>query len=236
MSEKRKICLPESIFILLFFIFCLQSLNSLEITEKEAGGYFRGAFTRSNDYLNEISTIGLIELDDKYTFKGGLSLGRTIVDTDINSFLNVKYSPFENIPLGFSVSYIYNGFPEYETHANSIFPFVSWDGQRMGVSAGCNFRFTRFFRESAQFESILSFNVYLNFINNDKLCFGLGFGNFDDFHANNLASFSPKLYAVIRFDSNWHLINDIEIMQSGADGLTTTLYGVSFRTGAKYSW
>ena len=220
------------------FVLCLPSVHSLDIniTEMEAGGYFRGEYTRASHFLNEISAIGKIELEEKYAFKGGFAVGKALTEWSINSFVNSAYSPFENIPLGVSVSYIYNGLPDYETHANSIIPFIFYNADRAGISLGCNFRFTRFFGEKAQFESILSLYGYFNFINKEKLLFGIGAGNFYDFYAYNLGAYSLNINTAFRLDSNWRIINDIEFRQSGGDGLTTTLYGIAFRTGAKYSW
>jgi len=232
MCKKMKI----NIILFALFLFCLSGLYSLEITEIEAAGWYRGVHTRSLDFVNEFSAIGTIELEDKYTFKGGLAYGRSLSGNDINTLVNATWSPFEHVPLGFSVTYFYNGLPQYETHTNSIFPYVSWEAKRYGFSVGCTFRFTRFFRESAQYEPVLTFNGYVNFINIDAICIGFGFGNYDTFHVGSVASFSPKLYAKIRLDDNWQITNDIEVMQSGADGLTTTLYGIAFRTGVKYSW
>jgi len=180
--------------------------------------------------------IGTLELEEQLAFRGGLSVGRTIVDTEINTLLSTIYTPFSNIPLGFSVSYIYNGLPEYKTHTNSIIPLISYNGRIAGISLGTTFRFTRFFSENAQFETILAFYGYANFVNTENLTIGFGAGNIRDFQAKNLGAFSLDLTASIQLNDNWKVINQIELMQSGADGLTTTLYGMAFRAGVKYLW
>jgi len=208
----------------------------MEITEKDVSGFYSGVYTRSNDFVNEVSAIGSFELEEKYLFRGGLALGRSLSSNDINTFLNVNYSPFENIPLAFAVSYIYNGLPKFKTHANSIIPFVSYNAERAGILLGCNFRFTRFFQESAQFESVISFYGYFNIINNETLCIGIGGGNFRDFHAENFGAYSLNFYGKVQIDDNWQVISDVELKQSGGDGLSTTLYGITFCTGVKYSW
>jgi len=228
--------LKYTVLILPFALIFIQNVQSLDITGIEAQACYRGMYTRGNDFLNELSAIGSLELAEKLSFKGGFSAGRTIIDTEINTLLNTLYTPFTNIPLGISVSYIYNGLPEYETHANSIIPMISYNGKLAGISIGTNFRFTRFFRESAQYESILSFYGYFNFVNAKFITIGIGAGNIRDFHARNLGAFSLDLNSEIRLDDNWRIINEIEFLQSGADGLTTTLYGMGFRTGVKYSW
>jgi len=225
-----------AVLILPFLLICIQNANSLEISGIEAFAFYRGENKRGSDFLNELSVIGILELEEKLAFKGGISVGRTIIDTEVNALLSTIYTPFSNIPLGFSVSYFYNGFPEYEVHANSIMPLVSFNGRLAGISLGTSFRFTHFFGESAQFESILTFYGYFNFVNTQILTIGIGAGNIKDFHTKNLGAFSLDLNAFIHLNENWTIINQLEIMQSGADGLTTNLYGMAFRAGVKYSW
>ena len=224
------------VFILLLFLICTPNTHSLEISGIEAQAFYRGEYTRGNDFLNELSAIGTLGLGEILTFKGGFAVGRTIVDTEISTLLSTIYTPFSAIPLGFSVSYIYNGLPEYEAHAHSIVPLVSFNGRIAGVSLGVNFRFTEFFGDTAQIESFLTFYGYANFVNTEVLTIGVGAGNFRDFQSKNLGAFSLDFNASIKIFDNWTLMNQVEWMQSGADGLTTTLYGIAFRTGVKYSW
>jgi hypothetical protein len=221
----------------LLFIIAFGFLHSLEIiTGTEVQVNYRGEYTRGNNFLNEISAIGVIELIDQVAFRCGFSVGRTIIDTEINTLIKVMYTPFANIPLSFSVSHIYNGLPEYKTHANSLIPLISYNAKRAGISIGTNFRFTNFFGEKAQFESVLSFYGYVNFINNDFLRIGIGAGNISDFHAKNMGAFSFNLNAAIQIKENWLILNEIELKQSGVDGMATNLYGMAFKTGVKYSW
>ncbi|MCL2805103.1 MAG: hypothetical protein FWD26_04110 [Treponema sp.] len=246
--------MKKLIAVLLFFT-CLQYIYTLEteeefseentdiessckinITLKQIEGYFRGEHTRGNDFLYELSAIGAIELESKYLFRGGLSFGWTLSDLEVNTFIGTAYSPFAKIPLSFSVSYIYNGLPVYENHTHSILPFISYHAKRAGISLGANFRFTRFFGEKAQFETVLSFYTYLNFVNNETLRIGIGCGNFNDFYAKNLGALFLNVYASIRLNEKWQIANEIDFMQSGLDGLTTTTYGISIRTGVKYTW
>jgi len=220
----------------LFFVFFIFNVYSVEITEKEVSGFYRGVYTRSNDFVNGVSATGALELESKFLFRGGLALGSSLTSTDIETFISTGYSPFQKIPLEFSVFYIYNGLPVYKTHANSVIPLLSYNADRAGISLGCNFRFTRFFAESAQFESIISFYGYFNIINTETLCIGIGGGNLRDFHADNLGAYSLNFYGEVQLNDSWRLINDIELKQSGGDGLSTTLYGITFQTGVKYSW
>jgi len=186
--------------------------------------------------MGEIAGIGSVELNETIEFKGGLSVGRTMIDTDINALVNVNYSPFEGLPLGFSVRYIYNGLPEYEAHTSSIIPYVSFNARIAGIMLGMNFRFSSHFAESAQFETVLSFYGYFNFINNDRIRIGIGVGNLKDFHSNNMGAISMNVFAELPIAENLIIVNDIEYMQSGMDGLTATLFKMAFHTGVKISW
>jgi len=220
------------------FLICVQNIHPLDIkiTDKSAEGYLRGEFNRTSNFLYEFSAIGKIELQDKYLFRGGLSIGRTLIDTDFNIFTGATYSPFAKIPLSVSLVYLYNGLPEYKSHTNSLFPFISYNAERAGISLGVNFRFSRYFHEKAQFESIISMRAYVNILNNEMIKLGLSAGTFDDFHLRNFGAYSLVVYSNIKLNDNWVLLNDIEFLQSGGDGLTTTSYGISLRTGVQFKW
>jgi len=226
------------LLLLPLLFFCIQNAHTLdiEITRADVEAYLGGNYTRSSHFMGEIAGIGAVQLNNIIGFRGGLSLGRTLIDTDINIFITTEYSPFKKIPLSFSLAYIYNGLPEYKAHANSLVPFVSYYGKIAGISLGVNCRFSSFFGEKAEFESVVSFYGYVNFLNTEKIFMGIGCGNLKDFHANNLGAISLNLYAKIPITEKFTLINDLEYMQSGMDGLTATLFKISFHTGVKISW
>ena len=225
------------ILLPLFFI-CLQNAYSLDtqVTDVNVETYLGGNYTRGSHFMGEIAGIGSVELNDTLSFRGGLLAGRTMIDTDINALVNINYSPFKELPLSFSVKYIYNGLPEYEAHTSSIIPFVSFNARIAGVMLGMNFRFSSHFAESAQFETVLAFYGYFNFINNDRIRIGIGAGNLKDFHSNNMGAISMNVFAELPIAENLIIVNDIEYMQSGMDGLTATLFKMAFHTGVKISW
>jgi len=227
----------NKLFLFIFFI-CSRNVYSLDmhITGKEIETSLRGEYNRTFYQYGEISAVGAIELNNRYKVRGGLSFGASAFDNDINTFINAGCSPFLKFPLNFSVSYIYNGLPEYEAHTHSIMPIVSFNAKRAGISIGPNFRLSSFFGEPAIFESILSFYVYFNLINNNTLHIGTAWGNYNDFHAKNIGAYSLDFYAIIRLHANWNIISEVELMQSGGDGLSSAFYGISCRAGVKYSW
>jgi len=223
-------------FSLLFC--CSHSIYSLDIdiSEKYLQACYKGEYTRGSNLLNDISITGLIELNHILAFKAGFSAGGKRQDTNINTFVNISYAPFLRLPFIFSLSWIYNGLLEYEAHSHSLFPYVSYNARYAGISLGFNLRFTSFFGEPSYFESILSLYGYVNFINNGSLRIGIGAGNFNEFHARNLGAYFIDFFASVKINKNFIFVNNIELMQSGGDGLTTTLLGIAFRTGVKFTW
>jgi hypothetical protein len=224
------------LFLVILLILPLQSIFSLDITEKEVEGYLRAEYNRSYPFFGNISILGNIELNDIWTIRGGLSFGGSSGITDINTLLSASVFPFSALPLGFSLLYIYNGLPEYRAHDHAILPLVSLNGERAGLSVGCNFRLSSFYGSDALFESVLTFLGYLNFINNEKLRLGISAGNLSDFKAENLGMMSLSVNSQVNINEKWSVVNDIQLLQSGLDGFTATFYGIAWRGGVKYKW
>jgi len=220
-------------FILLF---CVQTAYGVDLTGKEVEAFLTVEHNRSFNYNIGLSAAGGIELNSVCKLRSGVSIGKDLDSANVNAFLGGGYSPFSKLPIIFSLSYIYNGLPDYESHAHSILPFISYNTKRAGISLGSNFRLTSFFGEKAQFEPILSSRVYFNFINSETLRIGVSAGNFNEFYAKNMMAYSLNLNTLIRFNDNWHIINEFELMQSGGDGFSTTFYGFCWRGGARFTW
>ena len=224
-------------FLLIFFI-SLQNIHpfDIEITGWEIEANLGGEFNRGFTYYSDFSAAGSVEVNNMFTLMGGFSFGKSIDNTNINSSVNIKYSPLWNFPIEFSIFYINNTIPEYSSSINTIMPVVSLNASRAGISIGMNFRFSSFFNESPEFEMILSYYVYYNFINSNTLKLGIGVGNFGHFHARNMGAYSLNLQVEIPLNENWSIISEFELMQSGGDGMSTTLYGFAWRGGARFSW
>lgn len=224
-----------TIIVLLSFPQNIFALD-IEITEKEAEAYYKNEYNRSFNYYGELSVIGSIELNSRYVFKSGFSIGFSQDITDIKLFTKAAIEPFKGIPLNLSLAWNYNGLPEYEAHSHTILPVISYNTQRAGIAAGISFRFSSFYGESALFESILSFSGYFNFINNESLCIGIICANFNDFSAGNMGSYSLCLNSEVKINNSWSIVNDIELLQSGSAGLSANFYGIAWRTGVKFTW
>jgi len=224
--------------VLIFFL-CLQNIPALdiEITKKEIQAIMRNEYNRDYNYFGELSSIAVLELNNIYTVKSGLAIGLAKDITEIKLFSGFNAAPIRAVKnLSFSIAYIYDKLPQYYTYMHTILPFVSYNARRAGVSIGPGFRFTSYFDEKALYEALISFSVYFNFINNEKVLFGISVANFDDFNVKNTLSYSIKLNSAVYLNKNWSLINELEYSNSGIDGLTATFYGIAWRGGAKFTW
>jgi hypothetical protein len=231
MTRVIRIILP------LFFLSGLQQTAAQEIiTAKEAEAYFKNEFNRSFYYYGELSSAGGMELDSRYTLRGGISLGLAKDVTDIRGFTSAAFSPPRLKQLNFSLAYIYNGLPEYGAHSHTILPLVSFNAKWAGVSIGTSLRFTSFFRGPAVFEPLLSLSAYVNFINSETLLIGIRIANFNEFSAGNMGAYSLSVNSWVRLNENWSIINNLELMQSGSVALSSNFYGIAWKGGVKYTW
>ena len=226
------------LIFLVVILLVLQKLHCMDtqVTGKELWFYVTPEYNRTFLFCWDISAIGVLELNNRYTVESGLALGAAGNVFDIKGFVGGEAAPFANIPISFSLDYIYNGLPEYEYHAHSILLLASLKTRRAGFSLGHTFRFNSFFGEPPIFEPIWACLVYIFFINNERLQLGLKSANFNDFTTRNLGAFVLNLNSVIHLNRKISIVNEIEIHQSGSASLAANLYGIVYRGGAVFSW
>jgi len=226
------------LFISLFLLFSLQGLFALEVS-KEAEIYIRGEYNRGNHNNGEVQMLGNFGINDLLNFRTGFSYLQNTASPELNFLFKAGVTPIKNEylkPLSFSVSYILNTIIEYDITTHSVFPSISYKTDRFGAEVGPSLRFTSFFGEDPQFESILSFYAYWNFIKTEALLIGLGCGTFDDFNARNMGAIWLDLNVDIRINEMFTIVNELVWLQSGLDGFTATFYGISYKGGVKISW
>jgi len=213
----------------------------IELTGKEVEANLSGEYNRNYYFFGDISATGSVELNNRFKFKTGGSIGWAQDITDIKVFANARYGlpvkwPGPQGSMGLGLSWMYNGLPEYETDSHTLLPFFFCGAKFWGITIGPGFRLTSFFNEQVIYEPILSVSVYANFINNEKLRIGLSLANFNDFQANNFALLSLCFNCAIHINRFWSILNELELKQSGIDGLSAAFYGICLRGGAKYTW
>ena len=195
-----------------------------------------GEYNRALLASIDVSAFAAVELNDLYTVKGGLALGGIGDSFDIKTLVQGRIGPLFDTPLHFSLAYVYNGLPAWEAHSHTLLPFVSYNGRRAGIAVGPGLRFTRFSGVSTVFESTLSFSAYVNFLDREKLCMGIGIANFSDSVVGNMGAYNISVNSLLRFNKQWSMINNLELVQSGSVALAANFYGIAYRGGVRYTW
>jgi len=209
----------------------------IKITNMEVEYFIISDFNRTFDFVGGLSATGKIEFNNRVAVKEGIYLNYWPEDVNmIKIFTNATYRILADWPLDVKLAWVYNGLPDYETHSHAIVPIISWNEKYYGISVGYGFRFTSFFSERPLIEHMLPMGIYVNFINNKKLCVGMSLANYTDFQIDSFIAFALAAKVSLRIDNNLTLINELEFRQSGADGLTNTVHGVVWKGGAKLSW
>jgi hypothetical protein len=224
--------------VIIVFLVCVHEIHALdiELTGKEAEAHIRGEYNRNYYFSGDIQTIGGIELNNRFKFRSGFSIGWAQDITDIKLFSSARCRPLAKWPLAMEMSWIYNGLPEYDANIHTLLPSLSWNAKYWGITIGPGFRFTSFFSESTIFETTLSAGIYANFVNNENFRIGVSLANFNDFQANNFALYSLCFNSEARINPCWSLLNELELKQSGGDGLSAAFYGIAMRGGARFKW
>ena len=216
-----------------------ESSNDLgiTITHTEIEYFIISDFNRTFNYLGGFSLSGLIEFNHRVTVKEGVYLNCLPEDVNmIKIFTNATYRILKDWPLDAKLAWTYNGLPDYETHSHTIAPIISWNEKYYGISVGYGFRFTYFFGEGPEIEHILPVGIYVNFINDKKICVGMSLANYSDFQMDSFIAFALAAKVTLNIEDGFSIINEFELRQSGADGLTNIVYGVIWKGGVKLSW
>jgi hypothetical protein len=214
----------------------LDTGRRLQVTGAEAAVEFHPEINRTFLFCWDINAYGSFEVSKRLTFQGGLALGALDEGLSVKTFAASEVAIPIPLPLFVKIAYIYNGMPEYETDINSIVPLVSLKWPLVGVIFGANLRFTDIFDDPTIFESMFSFYLYVNIINNARLKLSLVCANVSDFSAANLGGYSLRMQGNIRLAPSLLLLNELELLQSGSVGLSSSLYGIAYRGGLKWLW
>jgi hypothetical protein len=227
----------RSIFIFLFFIAAHISFGmDLKITGKEMAVFLSPEYNRALNFCWNLSTDGIVKINDSNTIKAGLALGSVGTVFEIKGFAGGEAALPVSIPLYIGFYYNYNGLPEYENHTHSIPLLFSYKGKRAGAVLGINSRFSSFLGESPVFEPILCVSLYAFIYKTDILQFKIEASNFNDFTYSNLGAYFLKLNNIINLSSRLSLINEIELHQSGSVTLVSNFYGVTYHGGVILLW
>jgi hypothetical protein len=224
--------------ILFVFFMVMQNLFSMDfqITGKELDFFLSPEYNRTLNFCWNLSTAGIVKINDKYTLKAGLALGTVETVFEIKGFAGGEAALPFNIPLYIGFAYNYNGLSEYENHTHSIPLLLSYKWKRACAVLGINSRFSSFFGEPPVFESLLIASIYVIFIKTDIMQFGIEAANFNDFTYGNLSAYFLKFNNILNINKRLSIINEIELRQSGSITLASNFNGIAYHGGVTFSW
>jgi len=229
--------IKKSIFIFLFFLAAHISFGmDIKITGKEIGFFVTPEYNRALNFCWDLSTVGVVKLNDSYAVKAGLALGSVGTAFEIKGFAGGEMALPVSTPLYIGFSYNYNSLPEYEYHTHSIPLLFSYKGEKFGGVLGFNPRFSSFLGEPPVFELIPFVSLYVFIYKTDILQFKLEASNFNDFTYNNFGAYFLKFNNVINLNQRLSLINEIELHQSGGVTSSSNFYGVVYHGGVIFLW
>jgi hypothetical protein len=225
-------------------------LGALEFGEIHADFTFKPELHRSFGFCQEFAAAGESLIRDSYGFQGGIALGKTGGEFDLDLFLGGSYRLPLPVKLQIRFLYIYNAIPAYIFKSNTLFPFLSFQGKWGGLDLGAACRFTIFDSDfPAIFEPVLGARIFLTFPFWERVKLAVGLSNFSLFNTGNLGAYF--LFLENRVDISGlrpfsrlkerggplvSLINNLEFYQTGSIGLTAAFQGFAWQTGFRFSW
>jgi hypothetical protein len=237
-------------FLILPLLCCSLRLGALEFGEIHADLSFKSELHRSFGFCREFAAAGESLIRNSYGFQGGIALGKTGGELDIDLFLGSSYLLPLPVKLRIRFLYIYNAIPAYTHKSNTLFPFLSFQGKWGGADLGAACRFTIFNADyPAIFEPVLGARIFLNFPFWERVKLAAGLGNFSIFNMGNLGAYF--LFLESRADLSGlryfkrlkerggpqvSLINNLEFYQTGSIGLAAAFQGFAWQTGLRFSW
>jgi hypothetical protein len=178
----------------------------------------------------------LLELNQRYAFRGGLSLWKTAETWEIDAAAGFQARLLSGTPLYASVSYYFSALPPYEVISHTALPLVGFRFKYGGFGLGTALRFSSFFNESAIFESVIVVEGYVNFYTTEAFRIGLRCANYDAFTAGNFGAYRLSLDSRFEATKRFSLINSLALLQTGSITLAAEFYGLVYTMGALFRW
>jgi hypothetical protein len=239
-------------FLVLPLFFCSVCLGALEFSEIRTELTFKPEFHRSLGFCDDFAAAGELVIQDSYALQGGIALGQTGKNFDLDIFVGGSYLLPLPASLKIRLLYIYNTIPAYIYHTNTLFPLLSFQGKWGGADLGTILRFTTFDPGApAIFEPVLGVRLFIGFPSLGPLKLTTGIGNFSVFNTGNLGAYFLFLESNIDMNGlrlvkslreKWDraplisLINNLEFYQTGSIALTSAFQGFAWQGGVRLSW
>lgn len=185
---------------------------------------------------------GIYQLDyaTHYRLQTGLSYNG---DTGyINGiFIELGYEKTRDTDYSARLKFLGNQYAQYETAANSIIPYLSWDNSEYYFDLGLNYRFTKF--TDAGLWNIFDYNgdvseviLYYRFgwrppLKNDQYQMEMEFKNNHEFYAGNLGAYGLFINNSYGVSDRIIIYGNLGLWQSGSIALIATYLKTTFHAG-----
>ena len=188
----------------------------------------------------ELRGIYQLEYDTHYRLQTGLSYNG---DTGyINGiFIELGYEKIKDTDYSARLKFLGNQYAQYETAANSIIPYLSWDNSDYYVDFGLNYRFTKF--TDAGLWNIFDYHgdvseviLYYRFgwrppMKNDKYRLAVEFKNNHEFYAGNLGAYGLVINNYYQINKRVKIYGNLGLWQSGSIALSATYLKTTLHAG-----
>jgi hypothetical protein len=226
-------------------------LGALELGGTRLDLTIKPEYHRSLGFCQEFAAAGEQFIGNSCAVRGGIALGLTGREFDLDMFLGGSYRLPLPVELSVQLLYIYNTIPAYTYQTNTLFPFLSLRRNWGGLDLGAAFRFTIFDSASPIFEPVWAARLFFAVPALDKIKLTVGIGSFSNFNVGNLGAY--YFYVKSRIDlrefrpvkklkERWrkspriYLINNLELYQTGSIALSSTFQGFALQGGIGLVW
>ncbi|MDR2490943.1 MAG: hypothetical protein LBD20_06025 [Spirochaetaceae bacterium] len=210
-------------------------VQKIAVTRKEIRAGIAAGYDKTFYQSFAAGAAGALELNNIVQAETGVLFWKNADVFQANTFVKggIVFPRWKHLAL--SAAYIFIALPEYEHYSHTLLPMLHLRFIPAGVSLGLSFRFSEFYR-SIVFENILSFSIYVNFINRENFRFGFRFENCSDYATANFGSYWFNINSEFRITKVIKMALEIELAQSGSGGLSAAFYGVTFRPVLVITW
>lgn len=188
----------------------------------------------------ELRGIYQLKYDTHYRLHTGLSYnGESGYINGI--FIELGYEKIKDTGYSARLKFLGNQYAQYETAANSIIPYLSWDNSDYFVDIGLNYRFTKFSDDG--FWNIFDYNgdvseviLYYRFGwrppgKSDKYALAVEFKNNHEFYAGNLGAYCLFINNSYQVNDRIKIYGNLGLYQSGSIGLSAVYYKTVLHAG-----
>ncbi len=230
-------------FSILFFAIPVQA-DDIQVSSPEINQqlYLSTGFENNRTLGDRWELRGIYQLDynTHYRLQTGLSYNG---DTGyVNGlFIELGYEKIKDSNYSARLKFLGNQYAQYDTVANSIIPYLSWDNSNYSVDFGLNYRFTKFTDD--ELWNIFDYDtdvseviLYYRFgwrpqLKNDKYTLAIEFKNNHEFYAGNLGAYGLFINNSYQLNERIKIYGNLGLWQSGSIALSATDYKTTLHAG-----